>query len=226
MTGEGQHEHRTAQDRARAPEPTAVHTHHAGRLVRVNLAPLMGLRDAALAAAEELLVACDGLSPEVIFDRLGPAIAEMFGDAADASRKIIGMFNNPDTLARESRLLNNVGILVEISGALADFRDLNERMLAAVAADAGKSEDDRTYTDRLGERFTGVAALLTAQLRDAYGRYRGRLARYRAYAVQNLSAENAERYRLAYDSAAAGYRETIDFIKTQISNSKTEELSR
>ena len=105
-------------------------------------------------------------------------------------------------------------------------KETDQRMLAAVAADAGKSEDDRTYTDRLGERFTGVAALLTAQLRDAYERYHGRLVRYRAYAVQNLSAENAERYRLAYDSAAAGYRETIDFIKTQISNSKTEELSR
>ena len=178
----------------------------------------MGLRDAALAAAEELLVACDGLSPEVIFDRLGPAIAEMFGDAADASRKIIGMFNNPDTLARESRLLNNVGILAEISGALADFRDLDERMLAAVAADTGKSGGDQEYAARLTSRLTDIVAALTAQLHDAYARYHGRLVRYRSYAVQNLSAENAERYRLAYDAAAAGYRETIDFIKTQISN--------
>ena len=213
--------HQTTRDGGGGPVPAAAPEHHAGRLVRINLAPLMGLRDAALAAAEELLMIGADLPPELMLEAVGPAIAGMFGDAVNAGEKVIGMFNNPDTIARETRLLNNAGILAELSGALTDFRDLKNRMGAAIAAEnAGDSVANGEYVARLDARLTEIGGLLAAQLNDAYSRYRDRLTRYRAYAVKNLSPENAERYHLAYADAEAGYRETIAYIKTQISNSK------
>ena len=151
----------------------------------------------------------------------------MFRDAVNVGERIIGMFNNPDTIARESRLLNNAGILAEISGALANFAALNRRMNAAVAADntAGDRDGECDYIAHLNRRMTDIGAALAAQLCEAYGRYRERLVRYRDYTVKNLSPENAERYHLAYRNAYAGYQKTIDSILQTISTSKSRSFS-
>ena len=220
----GRNDHRPSEPRNHRgdSEVPPARPHRAGALVRVNLPPLMGLRDAALTGAEKLLAVCGELPPDTVIHVLGPAVAGMFKDAVDAGERIIGMFNNPDTIARESRLLNNAGILAEISGALADFAALNRRMNAAVEADstAGDRDGDRDYIAHLNRRMADIGAALAAQLCEAYGRYHERLVRYRDYAVKNLSPENAERYHLAYQTAYAGYRKTIDSILQTISTSK------
>ncbi len=199
---------------------------HAGALVRVNLPPLMGLRDAALAGAEKLILLC-GTEPEFsLFSQIAPAMAEMFRDAADACNATIGMFNNPDTRTRETRLLNHVMILAEISGALADFSRLSRRMADAVTSDAaGNAEFDTAYLSRLNDRMGTIGKNLFAQLGDAFVRYHDRIVRYRSYAVKNLSRENAERYNLAYGAAAEKYRKIIKNISKNIQHTKIRSVS-
>ena len=196
----------SAQDRINSPDFVCTRKRHAGRLVRINLPPLMGQRDAALDWAEKILAGND--NGQLIASDTAAAIAVMYADAERDCIKIIGMFNNPDTIARESRLLNNVRILAELASALADFYRLQCHMTAAVEADAaGTAESNRIYVDALDARMHRIAAELSAQLGDARNRYRQRIARYRDYAVKNLSPENADRYRSAYDAVSARYSE-------------------
>ena len=195
--------------------------------MRVNLPPLMGMRDAALVNAEKLLKLCAGEPDIAEINAVAPAMAAMFDDALNICYKTIGMFNNPDTIARETRLLNHVDILAEISGALKDFSLLNTRMTAAVKSDAAGDVDfDSAYITRLDGRMGNIGRELAAQLCDAYERYHERIIRYRAYAVKNLSPENAGRYRLAYESAFGKYNAIVENICSKnISTSKMRSVS-
>lgn len=204
MTGQTHQIHLSAQDRTCEPDFVHARKRHAGHLVRVNLPPLMGQRDAALDQAEKTL--CGNDSGQLVDAVTASAAAGMYADAERSCTKIIGMFNNPDTISRESRLLNNVRILAELSSALADFYRLRCHMSIAVNGDAaGDDETNRLYVDTLDKRMHRIAVELSAQLGDARNRYRQRIARYRDYAVKNLSPENAGRYRSAYDATVANY---------------------
>ncbi len=226
LTGTRHHLSGVFQDHSHDPAASHARKRHAGALVRVNLPPLMGLRDAALAGAEKLLSLC-GNDPgcDTLFEIAQP-LAEMFHDAADACGKIIGMFNNPDTRARETRLLNFVTTLADISGALADCSVLSRRMTNAVTTDAaGDAEFDSAYLTRLNDRMDTIGKALFAQLGDAFVRYHERIVRYRSYAVKNLSRENAERYNLAYGNAAGKYRDVMKNICKNIQHIKIRSVS-
>lgn len=194
------------QERTCAPDFERARKRHAGHLVRINLPPLMGQRDAALDWAAKALEDNDGSS--IVDAATANAVAVMYADAARDCSKIIGMFNSPDTIARESRLLNNVRILAELSSALADFYRLQSHMTAAVETDAaGDTGSNQLYVQTLDQRMMRIAAELSAQLGDARKRYRHRIYRYRDYAVKNFSPENAGRYRSAYDAVSGKYAE-------------------
>lgn len=226
MTGSKCQNSNVSQGQHHDPEASHARKRCAGALVRANLPPLMGLRDAALASAEKLLLFCGKTPDNGTFSLIAPAIAGMFRDAADACSGIIGMFNNPDTRARETRLMNHVEILAEISGALADFSLLSGRMAGAVTSDAaGNAEFDSAYLARLNKRMSRIGEELFAQLGDAFVRYHDRIVRYRSYAVKNLSRENAERYNLAYGAAAEKYRNITKNIYKNIQNTKIRSVS-
>jgi len=217
LTGSPHQIQLSGQDRTGEPAPVCARKRHAGHLVRINLPPLMGQRDAALDWAEKTLA--DYSDGHLIDAAVAAAAAVMYADAEKACSKIIGMFNNPDTISRESRLLNNVRILSELTSALADFYSLRCHMSIAVNGDAaGDEETNRIYVNTLDKRMLHIAAELSAQLGDARNRYRQRIARYRDYAVKNLSPENAGRYRSAYDAAVAGYTGLYANICQQITS--------
>ena len=227
LTGfENQHQ-KVSQGQKFDPEFFRVSKRRAVALVKVNLPPLMGMRDAALASAEILLKKCAG-TPEIsLINSVAPAMADMFSEALDVCCKTISMFSNPDTVARETRLLNHIGILTELSAALKDFSLLNARMTEAVTSDAaGDADFDNAYISRLDSRMNNVGRELAAQLYDAYQRYHDRIIRYRSYAVKNLSPENAGRYQQAYDVTVDKYKTVIEKIcNNHISISKTRSLS-
>ena len=74
----------------------------AGALVRINLAPMMGRRDAVLDAAEVLLNAVRNRKAPI--ETAYTYLNGLFAAADRNTFRISGMFNNQDTVAREQRL--------------------------------------------------------------------------------------------------------------------------
>ena len=110
----------------------AVRKHRAGALVRSNLPPLMGRRDAVLDAAETLIMVAK-TDPDVHRETLFSYLSGLFAAADSNTARISGMFNNQDTAAREQRLALHIGILAKLSASLDDFRTLEVRMQKAAA---------------------------------------------------------------------------------------------
>lgn len=193
--------------------------HRAGALVRMNLPPLMGRRDAVLDAAETLLDIADKIADSrVVFSYLNG----LFAAADDNTARISGMFNNSDTAARERRLSIHIGILAKLAASLDEFAMLNAQMHAAAAfyADDPGNEFDPECTGRINERMSAVEKNLFAQLREYYSRVRARIARYRQYAVKNFSKEYWECYRKSYLSVMERCNVAFKQFSVQISTPK------
>lgn len=191
-------------DDANMQMPLAVdgfRRHRAGALVRINLAPMMGRRDAVLDAASTLVHALkeDQLADnQTVYSYLNG----LFTAADRSTFRISGMFNNADTVAREQRLAVHIGNLAKLAEALDEFSELKTRMHSAVAfyADDPASEFDSDYSDRINQRLSVIERNLLAQLYEYFDRVGARISRYRQYAVKNFSKDYLERYRKSYFS--------------------------
>lgn len=172
----------------------------AGALVRINLAPLMARRDAVLDAAEVLLEAVRNDQAPVL--TAYHYLSELFASADRNTRRVSGMFNNPDTVAREQRLAMHIGILAKLAASLDEFFALKSRMQEAAAfyADDPGNEFKQDCTDQINIRLSVVESNLFEQLCDYFDRIRARIARYRQYAVKNFSKDNLECYQKSYCS--------------------------
>lgn len=204
----------------------AVRRHRAGKLVRINLPPLMGRRDAVLDAAETLILAVkdDNRSKqEIIFSYLNGLLS-----AADRNTsRISGMFNNSDTAAREQRLALHIGILAKIAASLDEFCALKRRMheAAALYDDDPSNEFDGECTAQINERLASVESNLLEQLCEYFERVKSRIARYRQYAVKNFSAEFLTCYRKSYQSVIDRCNEAFEQFSIKISTPNTRSFS-
>jgi hypothetical protein len=195
-----------------------VRKHRAGALVRRNLSPLMGRRDAVLDAAA-LLIGYAETDPaenrEILFSYLHGLL-----QAADSNTdRISGMFNNQDTVAREQRLALHIGILAKLAASLDDFRALEVRMqkAAALYADDPGNEFDAECTGRINTRLSTIEHNLLEQLCEYFDRVRARIARYRQYAVKNFSKEYLDCYQRSYMSVKVRCDEAFELFSVKIS---------
>jgi len=200
----------------------AVRRHRAGALVRINLPPLMGRRDAVLDAAEALIQAIKNdrsTKMETIFSYLNG----LFAAADRNTARISGMFNNSDTVSREQRLALHIGILAKIAASLDEFCALKLRMheAAALYADDPSNEFDDECADRINLRMASVESNLLEQLCEYFERVKARIARYRQYAVKNFSAEFLICYRKSYQSVIDRCNEAFEQFSIKISTPNT-----
>jgi hypothetical protein len=212
----------------RTPVLDSVRKRRAGSLVRINLAPLMGRRDAVLCAAEVLLRTAENGEPENR-ETLYFYLKELFYAAYHNTGRISGMFNNSDTAAREQRLTMHIGILSKLAEAIDDFCALKGRMheAAALYANDPGNEFDPECTARINQRLSIVEKNLFDQLCEYYNRVRARIARYRQYAVKNFSKELLERYEKSYSSVINRCNEAFEEqFSIKISTPKHEVYSR
>lgn len=203
-----------------------VRKHRAGALVRRNLSPLMGRRDAVLDAAA-LLIGYAETDPaenrEILFSYLHGLL-----QAADSNTdRISGMFNNQDTVARERRLALHIGILAKLAASLDEFCTLKGRMLdaAALYADDPGNEFDPECTGRINARMADIEHHLLNQLCEYFDRVRARIARYRQYAVKNFSKEYLESYQKSYKSVQVRCEEAFELFPINISTQNTRSIS-
>ncbi len=207
------------------PSVDAVRKHRAGALVRGNLAPLMGRRDAVLDAAETLIKIARN-TPDSERRTLFHYLNELFAAADLNTTRLSGMFNNQDTIAREQRLALHIGILAKLSASLDEFRILEDRMHTAAAfyANDPGNEFDSECTARINRRLSDIEKNLLEQLCEYFDRVRARIARYRQYAVKNFSKELFERYQKSYHSVIERCDEAFVQFSIQISTNNTRSI--
>ena len=167
-------------------------------LLKMNLPPLMGRRDAAFDIAEQL--ACHGgfagyssASRFEVYCR----ISRLLKGTCSDSRQILLMLSSPDTRSREQRMLAHCAMLDSLCAALANFFELHAMTRSETFRDAMNVMDDaeaQRWIDSMGAIENG----LLGRLRDHFNRTHWRVARYRTYAGKSFSAENADRYQRAY----------------------------
>lgn len=206
------------QDRCteRSSRDGVVCKHRANALVRINLPPLIGRRDAVLDAAGalmDILAECGDMK-ETVFHYLNG----LFAAAALNTTRISGMFNNSDTAAREKRLAIHIGILAELASALDDFCVLRKRMhdAASMYADDPVGGFDAVFAEQTDERMSSAEKSLLDQFCGYFDRTRGRIARYRHYAVKNFSKDYLECYQKSYRSVIDRCNEAFEQLSVKI----------
>ncbi len=167
-------------------------------LLKLNLPPLMGRRDAAFDIAEQLVcrgdfASCEGSSR---FEGYWQ-ISRLLKDSCRDSRQILPMLSNPDTRDRERRMLAHSLMMDSLGASLANFFELRNMSLNDTCRDAmGALNEDEAgkIISVLNEEEHDLLNIM----RESFNRSHWRVVRYRTYAGKSFSPENAGRYERAY----------------------------
>jgi hypothetical protein len=165
-------------------------------MIKMNLPPLMGRRDAAYDRAAELMT-------EVVFskdtsreERLGVCgqLLALLDSAGQDTKSILAMLSSPDTEARERNILAAIDMFSSALKAIYNFAELEARGFAAAKTHLVKEQSLQNMVPPI----TAVESEMIARLNDLFVSSHERIQRYRGYAKKNFSAENAERHVRAY----------------------------
>ena len=169
-------------------------------LLRMNLPPMFGRRDAALDVASALTVDCDiekfsGEERGTVYWR----ISELLKESSDDSCRILMLLSNPDTRAQELHLLETLIMLERLSAAVANFFEM------------GSWE---TENGVISVAETGFLK----QLRKTFKNSSAEINRYRTYAKMSFRGENSERYQRSYSVFAGRDRKFMERFGVDFEN--------
>lgn len=167
-------------------------------LLKVNLPPLMGRRDAAFDIAEQLIctgnfASCSSGIRFAAYWKISRLLKRVCAD----SRQILLMLNSPDTRNRERRMLAHSVMLDSVGAALANFVELRNMAANDIFRDAMNAMDEETVR-QVSVSFGSVENDLLSRMQENFRNSHSRMVRYRTYACKNFSAGNGDRYRRAY----------------------------
>ena len=164
--------------------PAGTHTannglrRRTGTLLRLNLAPIMGRRDAAYDA-----VAGYAAGP-CIFAQV-PELLKLLWSAEKDSVSLLSLLSSPDTIDRERNMLEHIRKLI--------------RLLQVLEAWSG-SRKRKNLADCMEEDIADDPVIPTVVLRisSLISHAVPHLLRYREYARKSASISHAERYNKSY----------------------------
>ena len=193
--------------------PAAAEPRRIDHLVKMNLPPLMGRRDAAYDRVAELLnldlFAADQERRLEFYE----VSAELMRRAGADTRSLLVMISSRDTAVRERNMLGYLTMVENSVKVLQSFIELENRAIRNDNPNLHEfiESDSRVELVRNEQMLTETEITLVNQLRAILERSGPKLMRYRGYAIKNFSRENAERYNNAYrtysEVYAAGIRE-------------------
>ena len=184
----------------------AVPPRRADAMIKMNLPPLMGRRNAAYDCAAEVMTS-------VLFAehatreerrRVCPRLLSLLETAEADTRSILAMLSSPDTEARERNQLACIEMFCSAIRTLFCFSELeasgfgSRSRFHAAPQSGGLPPLDATESG------------IIARLHDLFVRSHERIRRYRGYAVKNFSAANAERHARAYRAYTELYHNTTN----------------
>jgi len=184
---------------------------HDGRkidpVLKVNLSPLMGRRDAAYdrvadAIGSEIL-SLSGDRRQAVYNR----ISRLLATALEDCDMIISGLSSQDTIQREKHLRSFIFTLRAAAVTLENFTALGD-LLKTDAREAIAEFDAQQEKLRLAqsEKLLGSAEEnLVDLMQRLFASTHPRLARYREYAKKSFSPVYAEKYAVAYKSCFEVY---------------------
>ena len=171
-------------------------------VLKVNLAPLMGRRDAAFdQAAEGIGSDVFSLPAEKRLAVYG-RITHLLALALEDCDQIISGLSSQDTISREKLLRSFIFTLHASAVTLGDFAALGD-VLKMDAPEALAEFDANGENPRLaesGKMLVSTEENLVDLMRRLFTATHPRLARYRAYAKKSFSPVYAEKYAVSYKS--------------------------
>ena len=186
-------------------------------LLKVNLPPLMGRRDAAFDIANALICSGDfaSCSSGIRFAAYWK-ISRLLKQVCADSRRILLMLNSPDTRERERRMLAHCAMLDSIGASLANFFELRNMTMNDIFREAMNTMDEEEAR-RVTASYGSVEHDLLCRMQESFNRSHSRVVRYRTYAGKNFSTGNAERYRRAYAGCIRHNQELLEQLKVTLS---------
>lgn len=179
--------------------PTLQTDRPADFLVKMNLPPLMGRRDAAGdrigGMIKEDLFTWSEQKRIVHYRDIGALLDSMIVD----TQFILSTLSSPDTESREKRLLAYFTTLREISGLLEDLCRIELKIFRNLAESTCGLIPENNVGDDGEQTMNESEIALVNQFRELYDAAAPKLARYRGYAAKSFSKQNADRYHKAYE---------------------------
>jgi len=183
------------------------------RLVRLNLAPLMGRRDAAYDQVSRLLRTDFFSFSEDERLEIYDKILELLHLAGEFTRQLLNMMTSRDTAKKEQNLLSYFTILASNVRMLGNFIELENRAFRPQEAFNELVPESSLIQNE--QMLTETEIALVNQLRSIFQRSDPAAHRYRAFAVHNLSRDNADRYRTAFEAYSRLYAKNYQVNPTQ-----------
>lgn len=177
-----------------------------GRLIasvlKLNIAPLMGRRDAAIDRAADFLgTDMFSLREDRRLKHYGH-ICRLLELAMNDCDLIISGLSSQDTLNREKRLRAFISMLYSMCLTIKDSTML-ENVILSESTDVFRGLSVEFAGSQLTESekvLSGTEINLVNRLRDFFARTQPRLTRYREYAKKSFSPVYAEKYSVSYRS--------------------------
>ena len=171
-------------------------------VLKVNLAPLMGRRDAAFDRAAGAIgsgiLAMPGERRHAVYDR----ISQLLTLAVQDCDMIISGLSSQDTILREKHLRSFIFTLRAAAATLGDFTTLGsllktDAQKAIAEFDAQQEKLRLAQSEKLLDSTEENLLDLMCRL---FASTHPRMARYREYAKKSFSTVYAEKYAVAYRS--------------------------
>ncbi|MBR7127529.1 MAG: hypothetical protein IKD09_02965 [Lentisphaeria bacterium] len=189
-------------------------SHRSGEfLIKQNLAPLMGRRDAAYEFACKLsqidIFSCDSERQAEICVALKNCLESSIRDTED----ILNMLSSPDTVKREKNYLILLGAInrmllvwVELILTREHWRDNAESL-------SHWSDSATLSVLRLDEEMLGDCEIaVVGRIKNIFEGSQKGILRYRSYMTKSFSGNYLERYTKALEHYQSKYRSEYDWV--------------
>ena len=170
-----------------------------GMIQRLNLAPLMGRRDAVYDAVAEFAIG------PCIFPQVSELL-KMLNSAEKDSLELLAMLSSPDTIDRERNMLEHIRKVIRLLQVIEAW--ISSRTQKPSPGKTGKEDDDADPV------LITVVSRLSSLIRNASPH----LIRYRAYAEKSASPSYADRYKKSYSFYLGIYQSRLPALPKTVEN--------
>ena len=194
-------------DLLRSPADVRNDRRRTAPVLKLNIAPLMGRRDAAIDKAAESI--CSDIFSLAEQKRIEHyiRISRLLELAMSDCDSIIAGLSSQDTIAREKRLRAFLSILNDMIATIKASTVL-ENVILLESSEVFRELSVEFTGSQLVESekvLSGTEINLVNRLREFFSRTLPRLTRYREYAKKSFSPVYAEKYSVSYRSYSEVY---------------------